>query len=429
MRYRIIARTVVTLDDDGNIFSPGQITWDGEYIVSVGSEDSDQSAVDQLIRIDTGMVMPGLYNGHNHAAMTLLRGYADDSPIFDWLNNHIWPAEAKMTPEDIYIGTLAACAEMIHSGTVGFADMYFETDQVARAVALSGLRAWISRGLIEVSDPGHALDRLDASVDFAQRWKNQAEGRIVPMLGPHAPYTCTPEYLEAVARAAYENGLGIQIHLAESAQEVQDIQEQWNMTPIALAKRTGLFENRLVIAHGVHVQPEDVPYLQGMTGGIISCPVSNAKLGNGVLPYAMLRASHIAMGLGTDGAASTNTLDMFREMKALAWLQKLALPSPHDFQAKEALMLATKGSAQILGSAGGMLEAGRPADLIVLDGDQAHLTPSLDILANIVYSAVGRDVLYTIVAGNILMAEGVITAFNEADVLQELRQRSQALVS
>ncbi len=423
MRYRLEAGTLIVPDQDGSVIRSGQITWEDQTILSVGLQMPNPDPVDQVIQIPQGIVMPGLYNGHNHAAMTLLRGYADDSPFFEWLQNHILPAEARLTSEDIYWGTLLAASEMIRSGTVGFADMYFEVDAVAEAVMRSGLRGWISRGL--VGDEDASLKKLQQCIDWAARWRQRGDGRIVPMLGPHAPYTCNPEYLHEVATVAKAEDLAIHIHLAESEDEIRLLQQRYNKSPIQITLDSGLMDNRLLIAHGIHLSDHDLMLLQKhLIGGIISCPVSNAKLGNGILKLQELRAHQIPVGLGSDGAASTNTLDMFQEMKAMAWLQKVRTHEPHRFTARDALHMATADTASILGFRGGVLEAGRPADFIVIDGSKSHMTPEWDTIANLVYAATGSDVSYTVVAGQILMAEGIITVFDEAEVRHQVTTRS-----
>ncbi len=426
MRYRLEAGTLIVPDQDGSVIRHGQITWEGQEILTVGPLDENAPPVDQVIQIPHGIVMPGLYNGHNHAAMTLLRGYADDSPFFEWLQTHILPAEAQLTSEDIYWGTLLAAAEMIRSGTVGFADMYFEVDAVAEAVMRSGLRSWISRGLVGDDDPTRT--KLQESLDWASRWRRRGDGRIIPMLGPHAPYTCDPDYLRDVAQAARAEDLGIHIHLAESEDEIHLLKQRYNKSPAEIALETGILENRVLIAHGIHFSDDDLKVLQRhLTGGIISCPVSNAKLGNGILPFQKIQDHQIPVGLGSDGAASTNTLDMFQEMKAMAWLQKVRTHEPHRFTAKDALKTATTGTASVLGSDGGILAAGHPADFIVVDGSRTHLTPEWDVIANLVYAATGADVSYTVVAGQILMAEGIITAFDESEVQHQVRDRTRRL--
>lgn len=424
MRYRMEGATVLTLDEADRVFAPGQITWADDRIASVGPLDSDSSPVDQLIHVPDAVVLPGFLNGHNHAAMSLMRGLADDQPLFSWLFDHIFPVEARLTGEDVYVGTLLAAAEMIRSGTVGFADMYFHTEAVARAVEVSGIRGWIGRGL---SSGDEALDHLGEAVEFARHWKGHGEGRVVPMLAPHAPYTVDDELARAIARAAREEGLAIHIHLAESPQEVADL-ERAGTRPVAWARERGLLDVPVLIAHGTQLSQADLSALEGVVGGVIACPVSNAKLGNGVMPYPLLAEAGIAVGLGTDGAASSNSLDMFLEMKTMAWLQKLRAGRPDAFSARDALYLATRGSADVLGHPGGRLEPGRPADFIVVDGSPAHLNPWHDWASNLVYAAQGADVRYTVVGGRMLLAEGMITAFDEREVVREARGRARRLV-
>lgn len=425
MTTRIEANYVVSMDDQAHIFHPGVVVYDETQILYVGDGHDYASTVDKTYHIPEGVILPGLLNGHNHAAMTMMRGMADDSPFFEWLTQHVWPVEARLTPEDIGVGTYLAAAEMIHTGTVGFADMYFEVEAFCEAIETSGMRAWVSRGLVGLEDVEGA--KLEGAIEFAERWHDQGTNRIVPMLGPHAPYTCPPEYLQKVAELAQSHGLGIHIHLSESADEMSQMQERYQKTPIQLAYDAGVFASRTLIAHGVHIQEKDIPYLSGMKGGVIACPVSNAKLGNGILPYRMLKSAGIALGLGTDGATSTNTLDMFEEMKAMAWLQKIREGRPDAFRAYDSLYLATRGTAEVLGHEGGILKVGAPADIIVVDGAGANMAPEWDLVANLVYSASGYDVRYTIIGGQMVMQEGIITTFDESAVIKEARERGRKL--
>ncbi len=426
MATKIYAASVVTMDDAEQIFRPGVVVYDLTGILYVGSPEGYTEPVEQEIRIPDGIVLPGLLNGHNHAAMTMMRGLADDSPFFEWLTQYVWPVESRMTPDDIAIGTYLALAEMIRSGTVGYADMYFAVDRSAEAVEKAGMRAWISRGLVASEDPG--FEKLEEGIELGRRWMSRAEGRVVPMLGPHAPYTCPPEYLERVAQRARQENLGIHIHLSESQDEMQQMQDRYQRTPIQLAYDAGVFSSRTLIAHGVFIEDSDLRYLEGLTGGVITCPVSNAKLGNGILPYQMLRDAGVTVGLGSDGPTSTNTLDMFLELKAMAWMQKVRESKPEAFRAYDALWAATRGTAAVLGHPGGVLAPGAPADLIVVDGSRAHMTPEWDVVANLVYSAQGADVRYTVIGGRMVLQEGIITTFDEAAVIQEARERAQRLM-
>ncbi|PSR21732.1 MAG: S-adenosylhomocysteine deaminase [Sulfobacillus acidophilus] len=423
MATKFEAEYVVTMDDERRQYHPGVIVYDEREIVYVGSPQGYQEPVDREIVIPEGIILPGLLNGHNHAAMSLMRGLADDSPLFEWLSQYVWPLEEHLTPEDIEVGTLLACAEMIRSGTVGFADMYFEVDISAKAVDMAGMRAWIARGLDRAD-----TKKLEESVEFCQAWRGHGHGRIETMLGPHAPYTCPPEFLAQVASAAQTYQLPIHIHLSESRDEMRQMAEQYHKTPIQVAYDAGILASRTLIAHGVYIEEADLKYLEQMEGGVVSCPISNAKLGNGTLPYHRLRNAGVAVGLGTDGAASTNSLDMFLEMKAMAWMQKLKEGKPEGFRAEDALWAATRGTAQILGHRGGVLQPGAPADFIVVDGRRAHMTPTWDVVANLVYAASGSDVRYCVVDGQIILQEGIITSFDERAVLQEAAARAQRLM-
>lgn len=426
MAKKFEAGHVVTMDDEQRIFSPGAVVYDDSGILYVGPADGYTGPIDQEVAIPEGIILPGLLNGHNHAAMSMMRGMADDSPFFEWLTQYVWPVERNLTREDIRIGTLLAAAEMIRTGTVGFADMYFEVDASAEAVETAGLRAWICRGLVGAEDSGD--EKLHASVEFCTTWRGRAHGRIVPMLGPHAPYTCPPDYMERVAEAARQHNLGIHIHLSESADEMRQMEELYHKTPIQMAYDAGLFESRTLIAHGVFIQESDLPYLEGLAGGVVTCPVSNAKLGNGILPYHMLKGAGVNIGLGSDGPTSTNTLDMFLEMKSMAWMQKIREGRPEGFQAADALWAATRGTAAVLGHPGGKLAVGAPADFILIDGRGAHMTPEWDLTANIVYAASGADVRYTVVNGQTLLQEGIITTFDEKSVVEEARLRGKRLM-
>lgn len=416
----------MTMDDDRHVFSPGIVVYDETAIRYVGDPSGFHQRAEQTVSFATGIIMPGLLNGHNHAAMSLMRGMADDSPFFEWLTQHVWPVENHLTAQDIHIGSLLAIAEMLHSGTVGFADMYFHVDETARAVDEAGMRAWVARGLVGLED--ETGEKLAEAVEFCRHWQGRGEGRVVPMLGPHAPYTCPPDYLGQVAEHARQLGVGIHIHLSESRDEMAQMGERYGKTPIQIAYDAGLFTVRTLIAHGVHIKPDDLPYLEGLTGGVVSCPVSNAKLGNGIMPYNLLRDAQITVGLGTDGATSTNTLDMFLEMKAMAWFQKLREEKPEAFHAYDALWAATRGTAEILGHPGGQLAPGRPADFIVVESNSAALTPQWDPIGNLVYGASGSDVRYVVIGGKTVLQEGIITTFDEQSVLTEARTRKARLM-
>lgn len=426
MRARVQAQAVICQDDDHRVFAPGELTWEGGTITSVGPPGSDPTPVDRTLCEPEGVVMPGFFNGHNHAAMSLMRGLADDADLFTWLHRHIFPAESRLSADDVYIGTLLAAAEMIHTGTVAFADMYFFVDAIARAVADSGLRGYLARGLVEADDPGG--EKIAETVAWAKAWASRADGRVVGMLGPHAPYTCGPAYLKRVAEAARANGIGVHIHVAETRREVKDMQAQYGRSPLAMLAEAGILSVPVILAHAIYLDDADLSLLDNVRGGAVTCPVSNAKLGSGVMDVRRLTARGVTVGLGTDGAASTNNLDMFLEMKMLAWMQKLKAEDATAFTADEALWAATRAGADLVGAPGGRLAAGRAADFIVVRTQKPHWAPTLNLVSNLVYSAVGGDVAYSVINGTLVLDDGKITTFDEKSVLEEARLRARRIL-
>lgn len=373
--------------------------------------------------------MPGLVNAHNHASMSLLRSFSDDLRLMDWLEKKMLPAEARMTKEDIYWGTMLGAAEMIASGTTAFADMYVHMDAVAQAVVDSGMRASLTRGLVFLEDDGGR--RLTEALDLVENWTGAAEGRITTMLGPHAPYTCPPEPLAEIIALARSRGIPLHIHLAETLEEMEKIRARYHQTPTEYLHELGLFQdNHVLLAHAVHLTSEDVKRLAGMRGGVSHNPVSNLKLACGIAPVREMLAHGITVGLGTDGPGSATTLDMFAEIKAATWLQKLASTDPTVLPAEQVLRMATIESAKLLGIDGevGTLEVGKQADLILIDLDKPHLQPVHDLHSLIAYSATGADVDTTIVGGRILMHKRRLTTMSWENVQREAAQRASRLV-
>lgn len=364
--------------------------------------------------------MPGLINCHNHAAMVLFRGYSDDLRLMEWLNQKIWPAEEKLTPDDIYFGTLLSIAEMIRTGTTTFADMYFEMDRVAQAVSESGMRASLCRGLIYSDELSYS--NLDQTEKFISQYHNSADGRITCMFGPHTPFTCPPAYMKEVLLRAKRNNVPIHIHLAETVEEVNMMFDQYGKSPTKYLADIGLFENHVLLAHSVNLSRDDVYLLKDISGGIAHCPVSNMKLGCGIAPILDMRSLGVGVGLGTDGAGSATTLDMFAEMKAAAWMHKNHTNDPTLLNAEDVLEMATIGGARVLNidDQVGTLEIGKKADIILINTEQPHLYPRTNNLkALISYSAVGCDVSTSIINGKVVMRNGQILTFDVQEVLSE----------
>ncbi|HBV98419.1 MAG: N-ethylammeline chlorohydrolase [Peptococcaceae bacterium BICA1-7] len=396
---------------------------EGDRISKIG-QNLPPEGVEKVIDAGGRVVMPGLINCHSHAAMALFRGYSDDLRLMDWLSKKIWPAEARIRGEEIYWGTMLASAEMIRSGTTTFADMYAFMEDVAAAVQCSGMRASLCQGLAFRDERGWSK-RIKYTYRLFQNWHGQADGRITAMVGPHAPYTVPPDKMRLVIDLAAELKAAVHIHLAETSEEVDQIGEMYGKSPTGYLAGLGLFDScPVLLAHGVHLTVEDISILRGIKGGISHNPVSNMKLGCGVAPVVDLRRAGIAVGLGTDGAGSASTLDMFQQIKTAAWLQKNHLGDPAAITAYEVLRMATVEGSRALGLEGetGALEEGKKADIIIIDIEKPHLYPHNDISSLLAYSATGADVETTIIDGRIVMENRVLLTMDEKEVMKKARQ-------
>ncbi len=407
----------------------GEIGIDGNRISFVGGKGTipEDWRADEEINASGMVVMPGFINCHTHAAMTLLRSYADDMPLMEWLEQRIWPLEARLTGEDVYWGTMLCILEMIKSGTTAFADMYFFMDDVARAVEKSGIRASLSRGMIGVAPTAQLA--LDETGEFVERWNGAAEGRITTMVGPHAPYTCPPEYMKKVLSLAEKFDVGIHIHLAETRAEVEEIRKDYGKTPIEYVNDLGVLDFPVLAAHCVHLTQGDIKILQKKNVGIAHNPESNMKLASGIAPVPQLLAEGLNVGLGTDGAASNNNLDMMEEMRSAALLHKVHTGEPTTIPSYQALDMATRNGGRVLGLHDvGVIESGYKADLILIDFEKPHLYPKHNIIAHTVYSAQSSDIDTVIVDGKIIMRNRKVTTINEEEVLENVQRCADRLV-
>jgi len=401
---------------------------EGSVIAKIGENISDDD-VTKTIDASDKVVIPGLVNCHNHAAMALLRGYCDDLRLMEWLKKKIWPAEERMNGDDVYWGTMLAAAEMIKSGTTTFADMYFFMDEVAAAVENSGIRASLSRALAFTDD--RANQRIEETYRLFKNWRGKADGRITTMVGPHAPYTCSPDKLQLTRELARELDSAIHIHLAETTEEVKRIFDKYGKSPTRYLADLGIFDSHVLLAHAVHLSPEDIQLLGSIKGGISHNPVSNQKLGCGVAPVVDLIKHDITVALGTDGPASALTLDMFEEMKAAAWLQKNSQFDPTAINAYQVLRMATIEGAKVLGleKEVGTIEVGKKADLIIVDIWKPHLCPHHDICALLAYSANGGDVESTIINGRIVMENRRLVGINEDEVMRKAHECAKRIMA
>ncbi len=365
-------------------------------------EDVEGISSDEVIDGKGMLALPGLINTHTHVAMTLFRSYADDLALMDWLQNMIWPAEAHLDDDIVYWGSMLAFAEMIRGGTTAFCDMYMFMESCAKAAEKAGIRGNIARGLAGVTPNGEKA--LEENIRLYQDWNNACDGRIRVMLGPHAPYTCPPEYLKKVRDASEKYGIPIHIHLAETKGEVETCIEKFGITPIALMNQIGLFDRPTLAAHCVHVNEEDIQIMAEKHVCVAHNPGSNLKLASGIAPVPKMRSAGITVGLGTDGASSNNKLDMFAEMRLAALIHKAATLDPFAVKADEAMQMGTVDGAKCLGYDDlGALDEGKLADIILIDRSGYHWKPRFNSISLAVYAGNSMDVDTVIVNGQLLM--------------------------
>ncbi len=365
-------------------------------------EDVEGISSDEVIDGKGMLALPGLINTHTHVAMTLFRSYADDLALMDWLQNMIWPAEAHLDDDIVYWGSMLAFAEMIRGGTTAFCDMYMFMESCAKAAEKAGIRGNIARGLAGVTPNGEKA--LEENIRLYQDWNDACDGRIRVMLGPHAPYTCPPEYLKKVRDASEKYGIPIHIHLAETKGEVETCIEKFGITPIALMNQIGLFDRPTLAAHCVHVNEEDIQIMAEKHVCVAHNPGSNLKLASGIAPVPKMRSAGITVGLGTDGASSNNKLDMFAEMRLAALIHKAAALDPFAVKADEAMQMGTAEGAKCLGYDDlGALDEGKLADIILIDRSGYHWKPRFNSISLAVYAGNSMDVDTVIVNGQLLM--------------------------
>jgi 5-methylthioadenosine/S-adenosylhomocysteine deaminase len=379
---------------------------------------------DELIDASGMLLCPPLVNGHTHAAMTLFRGFGDDMPLMEWLRTRIWPAEAKLVPEDVYWGTRLACIEMIRSGTTRFFDMYWHGPEVARAVIDSGLRAVVSTVLIDQMDAARGEGMRAAAIESLDRLA-EAGPRVIPSLGPHAIYTVSPESLAWIAEVGAEREIPLQVHVSETEDEVLECVRASGQRPARYLDELGFLGDHTVLAHGVWLDRGELELISERGATVVTNPAANMKLAVGrAFPYPEAAAAGIRLGLGTDGVSSNSNLDMLEEVKLLALLQKHAAGDPAALPAPEALEIARGRRSQVLG--GTPLEVGEPADFLLLRGSAPELSVG-DLEADLVYAASGSVVGATVVAGEVLMRDGRVAGVDE--VLSEVRSRAERLTA
>jgi len=419
--------TVVTMDGGRRVLEGGAVAVRAERIVAVGPAAELEGRYQAARRIDASgkIVLPGLVNTHNHAPMTLMRGLADDMALMDWLQKFIFPAEAKnVTREFVAAGTALACLEMIRSGTTTYADMYYFEDQVAEVTERAGMRAVPGETIIQFPAPDNKTPELalEYTERFIRRWKGNS--LIVPAVAPHAPYTNSAESLKAAKALADRYGVPMTIHVSETQDEVRQIREKYGLTSTQWLDQLGVLGPGVFINHGVWLTDDDLAIIMKRGVAVTHNPESNMKLASGTAPVARMLALGIPVGLGTDGAASNNNLDMFEAMDFAAKLHKLITMNPAALPAQAVVEMATLGGARALGLGKevGSLEAGKRADMIVVNAAGPEAQPLYNVYSQLVYSLKGADVTTSIINGKIVMLDRRVLTLDEKRILDKARE-------
>lgn len=417
--------TVVTMAKDSRVIENGAVLVSGDRITDVGTVvELQKNFCGTEIDASGCIVMPGLVNAHTHLPMSLFRGLADDLPLMVWLNEHMFPAEAAhIRPETVYLGTLLSCAEMLLSGTTCCCDGYFHEESVAKAVAESGMRGILAQGVIDfpapgVSDPSR---NVDEAVRFVESIKRKYD-RIKPSIFCHSPYTCSAETLKKAKQAARDLDVLFQIHVAETESEREQCMEKNGLSPVAYLESLGILDGRTLLVHAVAVDAHDLSIIRQSGASVAHAPESNMKLASGVSPVPDMLAMGIPVGLGTDGSASNNDLDLFGEMSTSAKLHKVIRKDPTVMSAETVLRMASIGGAEALGLGRitGSLESGKKADLIVVNTRKPHLVPMYSPMSHLVYSVRGSDVRDVMVDGQMVVTEGKLLTVDVEKLIAEV---------
>jgi 5-methylthioadenosine/S-adenosylhomocysteine deaminase len=424
---------VITVNSDFDIIENGVVCIIRGRLESIEARTDDKPLpkAEQIIDANGGIIMPGLVNTHTHLPMTLFRGLADDLPLALWLDEFIFPCEAKyLTPETVRMGTRLACAEMILSGTTTCCDGYFFENDVASAVYTSGIRAILGQGVIDFPAPGvpDPSNNINNATEFVEKWQN-----VSPLLRPsifcHSPYTCSEETLKKAKAACDSKGLLFQIHAAETKNEYNRIQTEQHTTPIKYLDSIGILDQNTLIVHAIWLDDDDIEIIAKRRSKISHNPQSNMKLVSGIAPVSRLLSAGVTVGLGTDGCASNNDLDLFREMDTAAKLHKVNLLDPTVMDARTVLKMATIDGAKAMGLDQdiGSLEVGKQADVIIIDTQKPHLVPMYHPVSHIIYAVQGSDVRDVIVAGRILVRDRKVLTLNLEETLKKITAISRII--
>ncbi len=418
--------TILTMDSKNSILENGFLAIRGDSISHIGTGDMSSISAGKIIDAEGGLVLPGLVNGHTHAAMTLFRGLADDLPLMQWLENYIFPAERNMDAEFVYTGTQLALAEMILSGTTTFCDMYLFEEEVAKAAKKAGVRCLAGEVLYDFPSPnyGSVENGLEYTESLIQKWRDDPIVSIA--VEPHSLFTCSPELLMASNELALKHRVPLIIHVAETLNEVSEIKRKYAKTPIEHLDSLGLLGAHLIADHCVHLGQSEITKMAEHGVKVVHNPESNMKLASGIAPIPELIKQGVTVGLGTDGCASNNNLDLFSEMDTAAKLHKVHAMDPTAVDAVTVLRMATIEGARALGlqDITGSLEIGKKADVIVIDTHKPHLTPMYNATSHLVYAASGNDVTHSVINGKLVMEDRKLLTLDLDEVIAHSREKS-----
>ncbi len=426
--FIIHARYVVTMDANRRVLTPGAVAIRGDRIVAVGSpaEVAERYTSKNVVERPNALLMPGMIDTHTHAPMSLFRGIADDRRLEDWLNHYIFPAEKKnVTAEFVRWGTRLACLEMIHAGITTYTDMYYFEDTEAEAAKEAGVRGVLGQTVIGFEAPDYKTwkDAIEGTERFMQKY--QHDELITPAVAPHAIYTTPDEALVAAHQLAVKYSEPLLIHLSETQHERDESLTKRNLTPTQVLDKLGVLDGRVVVAHGIWQDDNDLKTLLKHGVGVAHCPSSNTKLASGIAKVVDMLTMGIAVGLGTDGFAGSNdSADMVKEMDLAAKLQKISREDPTALPAEQALEMATIGGARVLGMQReiGSVEEGKKADLVTLSLAQSNAYPLYNIYSHIVYSSQSSEVEDVYINGKPVMVERVVTTLNAPEIFKKAEE-------
>jgi len=427
------AAYVVTMDSKDRILESAAVVVKDGVILDVDTIDKIQEKyhAEKVLGGQTYALLPSFVNAHTHSPMVYFRGLADDLPLNVWLQEHIWPSEAKfVAPEFIRDATELACLEMIRAGISIFNDMYFYVDVTAEVVKRAGLRAVLGTGILEFPTPEakNVDECFEKAEAFIQKYQN--DPLVVPAVAPHAPYTCSAETYERAFELAEKYSTAVHTHLAETKWEVEEIQKRYSRRPVEYLHELGFLRPNLIAAHCVWVTDKEIELIADTSTKVVHCPESNLKLASGFSPVTKMLSAGVTVSLGTDGAASNNNLDIMEEMSTAAKIHKALSEDPTVVDAKTALKMATVYGVEVLGLSSqlGSLEPGKQADIVLIELNEPHLVPIYNIYSHLVYSAKSSDISCLVVNGKVLMEQKKVLSFDEEEVLKKAKKWAEKII-